>query len=387
MLFVNSSLPLPLRAQVFEVGGGTSTLFQGSGGSITTHAASYDLTLGAGSIGGQIIEGARLVKATPHAKYTVGDDQIDFQLPTDIFDLGHFLLARGVGVQTSREKTNTLVFAGASATGYSSPFFMGARSNEFTGVFFVQDKLSSHLQLFSDTITSKKPTEIEAIEWSPLPKLDLALAAGEGANQPYAASSIKFSRRRIDGEAAYIEAGQQFQRAALSSPLQAEPDRENLLATVRPFSFLSLTAAHQNYLVPQDPGTPSVRSSINQGSASLRLFAAQLNGTIFHSTYQGQTNDAGSFSAMRNITPRFHIMANFLASRPVDSAHSNSFISTLSETITQRLTLNENITTSGGHTGITYGGQIFSNLVTLSANYETYFVPANNNSFEQTLEN
>ena len=76
MLFVNSSLPLSLRAQVFEVGGGTSTLFQGSGGSITTHAASYDLTLGAGSIGGQIIEGARLVKATPDAKYIVGDDQI-----------------------------------------------------------------------------------------------------------------------------------------------------------------------------------------------------------------------------------------------------------------------------------------------------------------------
>jgi hypothetical protein len=385
MLLIGPPLPLSLPAQVFEVGGGTSSLVQGSGGSITTHAASYDLTLGAGSLQGHLVEGARLVKATPQAKYIIGDNQIAFQLPTDIFDASHFLLARGVGVQTTHNGTNTLAFAGATATAYSSPFFTGATTDNFTGVLFVQKKLGPRLQLFSDTIVASKPTGIAALAWSPLPKLDLALSAGAGADQPYAASSLRFSRRWIDGEAAYIQAGQQFHRVALAAPLQAEPDRENLLATVRPFSFLHFTAARQNYLVPQDLVAANGHSSINQASTGLHLFAVQLNGTIFRSTYQGQSNSAGSFSATRDITSRFRAAANFLASRPRDAAHSNSLISTISETITQRLALNQNVTTSAGQTGITFGGQILSNFVTLSANYETYFVPASLRSFQQAL--
>ena len=174
--------------------------------------------------------------------------------------------------------------------------------------FFLQTKLNSHVQLFSDTVASNKATSIEAIEWSPRPKLDVALSVGEGANQPYAASSFKFSRHWIDADAAYIEAGQQFQRIALITPLQSEPDRENLLVTVRPFKFMSFTGAHQNYLDPQSSGITSIRSSVDQGSAGLRLRCnSTFNGSIFHSTYQGQTNDAGSFSAMRDITQRFHI--------------------------------------------------------------------------------
>ena len=174
MLLIGPPLPLSLPAQVFEVGGGTSSLVQGSGGSITTHAASYDLTLGAGSLQGHLVEGARLVKATPQAKYILGDNQIAFQLPTDIFDASHFLLARGVGVQTTHNGTNTLAFAGATATAYSSPFFTGATTDNFTGVLFVQKKLGPRLQLFSDTIAASKPTGIAALAWSPQPKLDLA---------------------------------------------------------------------------------------------------------------------------------------------------------------------------------------------------------------------
>jgi hypothetical protein len=385
ILVISPGLLSPLLAQVFEVGGGTSTLYQESGGSITTHAASYDFTMGAGSIGGELIEGARLTRATPHAKYIFGDNQISFELPTDIFNTSHLLLVRGAGIQTTRGATKILAFAGAAATGYSSPFFIGAKTSDFSGVIFLQTRLSSHVQLFSDSVASKKTTSIEAIEWSPRPKFDIALSVGEGANQPYAASSFKFSRHWIDADAAYIEAGQQFQRIALITPLQSEPDRENLLVTVRPFKFMSFTGAHQNYLDPQISGITSIRSSVDQGSAGLRLFATQLNGTIFHSTYQGQTNDAGSFSAMRDITQRFHIMANYLTSRPKDLQHTNSFISTLSETVSPRLTLNENVTTSGGNTGITFGGQIFSNFITVNANYDTFFVPANNNSFKQAL--
>jgi len=384
-LFVHSCLPPRLFAQVIEIGGGTSTLYQGSGGSIATHAPGYDLTLGAGTVDGHLIEGARLVKPTPHAKYILGDDQISFQLPTDIFDAGHFLLVRGAGVAATRGKTDLLAFAGATATAYSNPLFIGAKTNELAGVFIFQTRLSSHLRLFSDTVAQKTMTEIEAIEWTPRPKLDLALSAGIGANQPYAASSLKFSRSWIDADAAYIEAGPQFQRVSLISPLQSEADRENVQVTVKPFSFLTFGGGRQNYLTPQQSSTTSLRSSIDQGSVGLRVFATQLNGTIFQSTFQSQSDDAGSLSASRDFTRRFRVTGDYLTSRPRNSAHTSSFISTLSEILTSRLSVNENVTYSGGHTGITFGGEVLSNFVTVSANYDTFFVPANNNAFEQAL--
>lgn len=386
VVFVSPCFQSSLLAQVFEVGGGTSTLYQAGGGSIKIHAPNYELTLGAGSIDGHILGGARLVTTTPHAKFTFGDDRINFRLPTDIFDTSHFLLVRGIGVRATRGATDILAFAGATATDYNSPLFDGEKTNDPAGVLFLSRKVSPHWQLFSDTVISTKISEIDAIQWKPAPKLALALSAGIGANQPYAAASLQLSRKWIDLQAAYIEAGQQFHRVALVSPLLAEPDRENILVTVRPFPFLSLTGAHQNYLVPQYPSSDNVRSSVDQGSAGLRILATQVNGTIYQSSYQGKSNEAFSFSAMRDFTQRFHVMSNYLVSHPKNSNATKSFISTLSEVLTPRLTVNENVTTSGGQTGVTFGGEFVSNFVTVNANYETYYVPANNSSpFEQTL--
>jgi hypothetical protein len=379
-------LQTSLFGQVFELRGGTSTLYQAGGGSITMHAPSYDLTVGAGTIDGHIYEGAQLIKATPHAKYILGDDRISFHLPTDIFDSSHFLFARGIGMSTTRAKTDILVFAGATATDYNSPLFDAAKTDDPAGILFLTKKLNPRWQLFSDTIISKRQTHIEAVQWSPLPKLDLALAVGVGANQPYAAASVNLSRTWIDAQVAYISAGQQFHRVDLVSPLFAEPDRENVLVTVRPLNFITLSGAHQNYLVPQFPSTTNVRSSVDQGSAGIRVLGTLLNGSIYHSTYLTESNHAVSLSATREFTDRFRVMGNYLASRPKNSAPTNSFISTFTEKLTSRLSLTENLTTSGGHTGITFGGQFLSNLMTISADYQTVYVPAQNSSpFEQAL--
>ncbi len=386
VVFVSLCFEPFLLAQVFEVGGGTSTLYQAGGGSIKVRAPNYDLTLGAGSIDGHILGGARLVTSTPHAKFTFGDDLIDFRLPTDIFDTSHFLLARGIGVRATRGATDIVAFAGATATDYNSPLFDGQKTNDPAGVLFLSRKLSPRWQMFSDTVISTKMSEIGAIQWKPAPKLALGLSAGVGANQPYAAASLQLFRKWIDIQAGYIEAGRQFHRVALASLLLAEPDRENILVTVRPFPFLSLTGAHQNYLVPQYPSTDNVRSSVDQGSAGLRILATQINGTIYQSSYQGESNEAFSLSAMRDVSQRFHVMSNYLVSHPKDSNSTKSFISTISEVISPRLTVNENVTTSGGQTGVTFCGEFVSNFVSINANYETFYVPANNSSpFEQAL--
>jgi hypothetical protein len=381
-----SWLQTSLQAQVFEVGGGTSTLYQATGGGVTMHGRSYDLTVGGGTIDGHVLGGAQMIKATPHATYIIGDDRIPFRLPTDIFDVSHFFLARGIGMRTTRRGNDMLAFVGATATDYNSPIFDGPKTNQAAGIFFMKRSLSPNLQLFSDSIISNKVTSIEAIQWTARPKLDLALAAGLGADQPYGAASLNYSRPWITAQAAYIEAGSQFHRVALVSPLLAEPDRENVLVTLRPFSFLSLSGSHQNFLVPLSPSLTNVRSSVDQGSSGLRIFGTSLSGSIYRSTYQAASNHAVSLSASRDFTERFHVMANYLASRPNGSGATNSFISTFSEVISPRLTLDQTVTTSGGHTGITFGGQFVSNFLSFGADYETFYVPADNKTpFQQAL--
>jgi hypothetical protein len=386
VLLASLCVQRPLSAQVFEVGGGASTLYQAGGGSVTVHASSYDVTLGAGSVDGHILEGGRLVKSTAHASYILGDDRIDFRLPTDIFDSSHFLLARGGGISSARGGTEIVSFAGAIATDYNSPFFDGEKTNTPAGVFFLTKKLGPHFSIFSDTVASKQETHIDAVLWEPKPKLDLALAGGIGSNQPYGSGSLQFSRRWIDVDAAYIQAGQQFHRVALVSPQLAEPDRGNVLVTVKPYGSLTFSGAHQSYLVPLYPSTTNVRSSVDQGSTGFRLLATQLSGTVYRSSYEGESNHAVSLLASRDFTDRFHVIANYLSSRPKGSAPSSSFVSSFSEVLNARLTVTENVTTSDGHTGVTFGGQLLSNLVTINADYETYYVPANNSSpLEQAL--
>jgi hypothetical protein len=387
LLLLVSSSSVSLFAQVIEAGGGTSSLYQAGGGSITVHAPNYDLTMGAGTIDGHFLEGMQLVKAAPHGgKYIFGDARIPFELPTDIFDTSHFILARGVGLNTFHANSDIFAFAGATATDYNSPLFDGAKAADAAGIFFLKKNINPHWQFFSDTVASKQVTQIEAVKWEPLPKLDVGFSGGVGANQPYGAGSVNFSRHWIDADAAYIGAGQQFHRVVVDSPLVAEPDRENVLITLKPFDSITMTGAHQNFLVPQYPSAENVRSSVDQGTAAVQIYKVLLNGALYHSTYQDESNHAVSVSAARDFMQRFHLMANYLASRPLHATPTNGFISTFSEMVTSRLTVNESLTTSGGHTGVTFGGQLLSNVVTINADYQTFYVPAQNNKpFEQAL--
>jgi hypothetical protein len=383
--------PTALVAQVFEVGGGTSSLYQAGGGSLTIHAPSYDFTVGAGTVNGHLLEGTRMLKATPHGTYIFGDDRIDFRLPTDVFDTSHYLLARGVGFSGVRHDFDILAFGGVSSLDYSSPFFNGVKMTDPEGVLFLKKRLSPRWQLYSDTIISKKITQIEALRWSPQPKTEVAFSAGIGANQGFGAVSLNMERPRFDIRAAYIAAGQQFHRITVSSPLLAEPDRENVLVTVRPFGFLTFSGSHQNYLVPQYPNPVNFRSSIDQGSVSLHFLGAQWNGTVYHSTYEQplfgtESNHAVALSTTRELTARLHLTVNYFVSKPKGTNSTNTFLGTLSERLTSHIAVNQNLTYSSGHTSVNFGGEYISNFISFSANYDTYYVPAENaQPFQQAL--
>lgn len=380
-------LTLPrLYGQVFQVTGGSSSLYQAQGGSVTARGLSFDASIGAGVIAGQFVGGANLTKMIGRTTYILGDDYIRFVLPTDVFDTSHYLVAQGAGLKTTFRHTGVFAFGGGLSDEFDSPLFSGARAQSAAGILFLNRQLSPKLSVSADMVFSDKVTTIASLEWLVAPKFQLAVSGGAGANQPYAAASLNLERPRIDVKAAYIEAGSQFQRVAITSPLLSEPDRENLLVTVRPTHFFSLSAGRQNYLTPLGGILGNARSSLDQATGTLRVLRTGITASVYRSAYLGDKDTAEAYTADRSLTTRLHATASYLLSTPEHGAESRSLVANVLETLTPRWNVSEVFNRSQGQNSISFGGGFLSNLATVSADYQTYYVPAHTSQpFEQAL--
>lgn len=375
-----------LNAQIVELSGGTSSLYQSQGGTVSIRNGTYTTSVGAGTVGGQFYGGAQLVKATERARYTLGIDNIPFNLPTDIFDSGHYLTGVGAGVTTKVDDANLYAFAGATSNTFNSPFFNGARAATPAGILFVTGKVAPQWTGSAHVIVARQVTALYSMAWNSGGGTQVAFSGGMGSYQPYAAASLSINRQRIDLKAAYYESGSQFRRADVQTPISSEPARENILLTVRPTPYLTLTAGRQNYLTPVYESQNNLRSTVNQGSASLQVVGVAMSAMLFQSTYDGRSDVAMVYSASRDVTPRVHVGASYLVSRPEGSNSTDELISTVQETLSPRWVLSQSVNTSNGQNTFGFGGSFLSNLATLSADYQTYYVPARVESpFEQAL--
>ena len=375
-----------LIAQVFQVNGGASSLYEAQGGTLSVRGPSYKASVGAGTVAGRFVGGANFTKVVGQATWIMGDDLIHFVLPTDIFDTSHFVVAQGAGVMTTLHHTGVFAFAGATSTAFDSPLFEGARAENPALILFLDRPLAPGLSISSKMIFSRQITAIEGLDWQPADRLKIGLAGGVGANQPYGAASLDFRRKWIVVQAAYIEAGDQFHRAVVEAPLLSEPDRENVLVTLKPARFFSISAGRQNFLTPLSDSQNNVRSSIDQATASLHLAGISLLASFYHSTYLGNSNDSTAYTVGKDFTSRLRTTATYLESRPSNAAKTRSFIANFSEVLTPRWNVIEVLTRSHGQSTISFGGGFLSNLVSVSAEYETYYVPQRNSSpFVQAL--
>lgn len=374
------------HAQVFEVSGGNSSLYEAGGGSVSMHGVGSDVTIGAGMINGHFGYGAAAEKQIGKSVYTAGDEQLNFLLPTDVFDPSHYLYARGMGYQTKRENLDIVAFGGTNSTLDETPIFEGANFGQGMGFFSIRKTITPKWTVWSDTVVAGKMTQIAAAQWAPARKLVVAASGGMGAGQPYGAASVNLSRRWVDVLGSYVSAGQNFRRVVVSSPIQAEPTKGNLLVTVRPTRFLTLSGGTQSYIVPDITTGQNESSSVRSGTATLRLAGALLNGTVYGSSAEGESDHAAAFMAGRNVTQWVRVMSQYMVTKPNGSAGSSSFFTTFTEMLNQRLSVNESISTSNGQTSLLYGGSLLTNLLTISANYETFYVPVNPKSpFQESL--
>lgn len=376
----------PLRAQVFEVSGGASSLYDAQGATITARGPSFDASLGAGVVDGKFVGGANLTRKIGNATYVAGSDYIHFSLPTDIFDSSAYLVALGAGVTTKVANTDVFVFAGATSSDFNSPFVDGVRAESPSGVLFLRRRIASQLQLSSNMVFSGQITAIQSLQWQPADKTHLAVSAGVGANQPYAAASFDLLRPWIDLKAAYIDAGSQFRRVAVSAPLFSEPDRENVLATVHPMKYFSVSAGRQNFLSPVSDTNATVRSTVNSLAGNVLVAGTSISASLYHSSYLGNWNNATAYTAGRSFFSRVQATTSYLESRPNDAGKSRAFLANFTETISPRLDVTQLVSRSQGQTSVSFGGGFISNVASFSAGYQTYYVPERNNSpFEQAL--
>jgi hypothetical protein len=386
LLFVSAILAPGLYGQVYEVNGGASTLYQAQGGTLSARGPGYDASVSAGVVSGQFVGGANLTKVWGKSTYIFGDDYVPFVLPTDIFDSSHYLIAVGAGMKGKVRDTELFAFAGAISTNFESPFFEGVRAENPAGILFLKRQIAPHFMLSSNMVFSAQTTSIESLQWQPLKDLKIAASGGVGANQPYGAGSVNFSRPWLDLKAAYIEAGNQFHRVAVAAPLMSEPDRENAMVTVRPTHFLSFSGGRNNYLSPLGNTQTNVRSTVNDVSGALRVAGTGLSATYYHSSYMGNSNDATAYTVDRSFLSRIRATSSYLESRPSNAPVVRSFISNINEILTPRLNVSELISRSQGQTTLSFGGGLLSNLASITAEYQTFYVPERNSSpFEQAL--
>lgn len=386
LLLLSAVLAPGLYGQVFELNGGTSTLYQAQGGTLSAHGASFNASMGAGVVAGRLVGGMTLSRAWGKSTLIGGDDYIPFVLPTDVFDTSHFLIGLGAGIQTKVHDTDIFAFAGATSNEFDSPFFQGARAEDPAGVVFLKKQLMDHLKLTSNMVFSHQVTAIQGLEWTPEKNLEMSASAGVGGNQPYGAAAMVYSKPWLDMKAEYVEAGSNFHRVALDAPLTSEPDRENVNVTVRPASFLSFSAGRNNYLSPIAGSGSEVRSDVNDFSGALRALGTGVSATYYHSSFMGNSNDATAYTADRNLFSRLHATSSYLESRPNDAPITRSFVTNLTEILSPRLNVSELISRSQGQTTVSFGGGLLSNVMSITADYQTYYVPERNTApFEQAL--
>ncbi len=375
-----------LYGQVFELNGGASSLYQAEGGTLSAHGNGFDASMSAGVDGGAFVGGMTVKRTWGKTTLIGGSDYIPFVLPTDVFDTSHFLIGLGAGVQTKVHDTDIFAFAGATSNEFDSPFFQGARAEDPAGVVFLKKQLTDHLTMTSNMVFSHQVTAIQGLEWTPEKNLEMAAAAGVGGNQPYGAAAMVFNKPWMDMKAEYVDAGSQFHRVALDAPLTSEPDRENINVTVRPASFLSLGAGRNNYLSPVSGSEIEVRSDVNSVSGAVRVLGTGLSASLYQSSFEGASNDATAYSADRKIFSRLHANSSYMESRPSDAPVTRSFVTNLTESLSPRLDVSELISRSQGQTTVSFGGALLSNLVSVTAEYQTYYVPERNSSpFVQAL--
>ena len=367
---------VPANAQAVQLQAGSSSLFGAHGASIETRGPTHSFAFGAGRIRNRFTIGALMRKVTHGVTFSVGDDTLDFQLPTDVFGGSHYLPVRGAGLDLTRRNLHIRGVVGAATQNTGAPFFRGAEwGGPSVGMLFLDQKITPRLRAVSRSIFADTQTSIHGVEWTPRDKLTLGATAGVGGNKFYAAASGRFKNDWVTTTAAQISGRSSFRRINLDSPGSSETTGTNVSATFHPRDWWSVSAGRQNLLDGDGSAPVTRRVAVNNAGLTVNRLGFRTGLNAFESRGHGLNNQGLSLSVARNVTRAVDVEGNYFRARSGDGDRSQSLLVSLRETLTPRVSLLQVITRSGNQTSMNVGGQFLSNPLTVSVTYQNVYAP------------
>jgi hypothetical protein len=338
------ALPNISHAQVVELRGGDSTMFDAGGGSVVLHFPNSTETFGAGIASGQFHYGISSAFDWHQWHLTTGDNYLSLAVGT-----GLAVPLRGLTVERKWKKQTLTLFTGAAGQIYSFPFFSATSVNHFgTGILY-QRQLPRGLDFSTmGVVVGSQYTAIGALHyvWK---GLDASGAAGLLQSQPFANGTIFYK------------------------PIKSL----TFFATRQDFFFdvqQTPTAGTGSSLVQEKSTISSVGTSANL--RGLSLSASALTGTSGTTQVSGQTFGGAVHPGPVAVTASYN-----------RSAHGDSVTSSFTEKLNRHWSVSEFLTYAQGQWSLNYGGSFKSNRLTASVGYVTNFVPysTGGSPFQQTI--
>jgi len=364
----------PVAGQVFELRGGSSSLFDAHGASVEFHEHNYFGRVDIGSVNEPRL-GLFLGFRYRGINWGLGDQTIPFVLPTDLFDRSYYFVGRGLSASRKDGRSNLLIFGGATSTSFTTPFLNVAQPDQGAGLVFYERQISASVRFSSYDLFSSRQTSIQSLEWKARKDLRLAVSSGIGNNQAYWVSSLDFDRNWILLQGSYGRAGDNFRRIRVDTPLVAETSRENIRLTLVPLENLRFVMGRQNFLCPLATQACQTRATVNSLGVSASAGGFNFHGSFFDSSNQAGTSKASSLGIRRRLNGRIDAGVEYLRVRPSVGGTTQTVVTTIREILTRRLSLSQVVTHSGGQTSVAYGGSFTSNTLTLGVDYQTIFLP------------
>ena len=395
-----SGLAAAGKAQVFEVQGGASSLYDATGGSLKVYTPNYEGRIGLGLADGWKAGGSLRTERFGHV-FLLGDDMIRTELPTDVFGGNRYAFARGLSVGRKGKRGGMYGFAGVSSDIFATPFFQAGEADRLLGVLMGDYLVKPDLRAFTRNSFARDIHSLHGVEWQATEEYTTSVAGGAMMNAPYLASSFSAEKPWLSLKSSYVLAAKPRARrviattdgsagsagdTSISNTPSSEANKENIVVSFRVGPSLTLSGGRQNFLQASFGDDPALTASVNHAGFNASLGRFQIGGNVYDSRVRGLRNLGTAFSALFPLTDQIRVMGNYFRSSPSGSKAFNTFSLSVHEAVTPYLALTQLLTQTDGRTSVSFGGSLQTNLVKISADWQTFFVPLRQgNQFKQAL--
>lgn len=370
------------RGQRVDLRGGVSQQERATGGGITLTSSPYSLDIFSGAFDGRIEIGVNIKAEFKHYGLIAGDQPL--QVRSSIFgDQARGFYARGAALSVPLgERTRATVFAGATGTTGGSSMFEVVRPDQPVGSLQLDHDFNKFFSIFSRSLFSIRQTAIAGFDYHPNASFRIGAQGGIGSNTPYGAVTIDYRNKANTTtiDASYAAASKQFQLLQLNALNFQEPVRENAQFLHKFSRALQFNYHRTNY---QFNGSGGAQSQFGGNNLSLA-------GRVGHTGWSASYNQSGGTQLLQGAATRragqqvslglnhsfgrYHV--NALQFQPI-SASGQTPVQRFTTVMVQepfgRWASLRQIVSYSSKWNLAYGGEVHTNLVNLSLDYQTSY--------------